>query len=164
MGFFDDYTTDVDSIPTGFGLPLGTYPVVISDLKNFQKKDGTWSTVISFTVDTVNDEEGRSGKDDIWLTKPVKGDKNAAIAAQVGKQTLLDIGVPESALGSFDADRDKDKIVGTTGVLSVTAGKDPAYPRKKFVKTAEDSGVAEEAVLATVPESKAEAPLDLEGW
>lgn len=164
MGFFDDYTTDVDSIPTGFGLPLGTYPVVITDIKKQTKKDNTEATVITFTVDTLNDEEGRSGTDNIWLNKPVKGDKNAAIAAQVGKQTLLDIGVPEAALGTFDADADKDKIVGTTGILAVTAGKDKDFPRKRFTKTAEDSGVASEEVLATVPETKAEAPLNLEGW
>jgi hypothetical protein len=160
MGFFDEYETAVEEIPTGFGLPLGTYPVVLSDIKNFQKKNGAWSTVISFTVDTMNDPDGRSGKEDIWLNKPVKGDKNADINARIGKQTMLEIGIPESALGAFNADTDKEKVVGTTGVLNITAGKD-GYTNKKFVKTAEASGVAEGV---TVPETKAEAPLDLSGW
>lgn len=160
MGFFDDYATPVENISTGFGLPIGTYPVVLSDIKNFTKKDGNEAIVISFTVDTVNDPDGRSGKDDIWLNKPKQGDPNADTNARIGKQTMLAIGVPESALATFNADTDKDKVVGTTGVLNITAGKGD-FTNKKFVKTAEASGVAEGV---TVPETKAEAPLDLTGW
>lgn len=163
MGFFDDYETPVENIPTGFGLPVGTYPVVLSDCKNFTKKDGGEATVLTFTIDTMNDPEGRSGKEDIWLNKPVKGDKNADINARIGKQTLLEIGVPESALGTFDADADKDKVIGVTGVLNITEGKG-GYTNKKFVRTAEPSGVADEATLATVPETKAETELDLSKW
>lgn len=162
MGFWDDYATPVEKISTGFGLALGTYPVVISDIKNFTKKDGNEAIVISFTVDTLNDTEGRSGKEDIWLNKPVQGDKNADTNARIGKQTLLDIGVPESELKTFDADADKDKIVGTTGVLTVSASKTAGFTNKKFVKTAEESGVADSSV--SVPEAKAEAPLNLDGW
>lgn len=162
MGFFDEYETEIEKIPTGFGLPIGTYPVVLSDTKKFTKKDGNEATVLTFTVDTMNDPEGRSGKEDIWLNKPVKGDKNADINARIGKQTLLEIGIPESALGEFDADRDKDKVVGTTGVLNITAGKD-GYTNKKFVRAAEVSGVAE-AGSVTVPENKAEVPLDVSNW
>lgn len=160
MGFFDDYATPVESIQTGFGLAIGTYPVVISDLKNFTKKDGSEAIVISFTVDTVNDTEGRSGKDDIWLNKPKQGDANADTNARIGKQTLLAIGVPESELGKFNADTDKDKIIGTTGVLDISAGKN-GYTNKRFTKTAEASGVAEGV---TVPETKAETELDLSKW
>jgi hypothetical protein len=160
MGFFEDYETPVEDIQTGFGLPVGTYPVVLSDIKNFTKKDGGEATVITFTVDTMNDPEGRSGKEDIWLNKPVKGDKNADVNARIGKATLLEIGVPESELANFDADRDRDKVVGNTGVLNIAPGKN-GYTNKKFVRTAEASGVAENV---TVPETKAEAPLDLSNW
>lgn len=162
MGFFDEYETEIDKIPTGFGLPIGTYPVVLSDTKKFTKKDGAEATVLTFTVDTMNDPEGRSGKEDIWLNKPVKGDKNADINARIGKQTLLEIGIPESALGTFDPDADKDKVVGTTGVLNITAGKD-GYTNKKFVRAAEASGVVEPGTV-TVPENKAEVALDVSNW
>ncbi len=160
MGFWDDYATPVEDIATGFGLPLGTYPVVLSDIKNFTKKDGKKAIVISFTVDTLNDPDGRSGKEDIWLNQPVEGDPNKDTNARIGKQTMLAIGIPESELKAFDPDKDKDKVVGTTGVLSVVAGKGD-FTNKKFVKTAEESGVATDVVT---PESKAEAPLNLEGW
>lgn len=160
MGFFDDYATPVENIQTGFGLPIGTYPVVLSDIKNFTKKDGNEAIVISFTVDTVNDTEGRSGKDDIWLNKPKQGDPNSDTNARIGKQTLLAIGIPEDALATFNADTDKDKVVGTTGVLDIQAGKG-IYTNKRFTKTAEASGVAEGV---TVPENKAEAELDLSKW
>ncbi len=160
MGFFDEYETEIEKIPTGFGLPIGTYPVVLSDCKSFTKKDGGESTVITFTVDTMNDPEGRSGKEDIWLNKPVKGDKNADINARIGKGTLLEIGIPESALGTFDPDADKDKVIGTTGVLNVTAGKE-GYTNKKFVRAAQASGVADSV---TVPENKAEVKLDVSNW
>lgn len=160
MGFFDEYATPVENIQTGFGLPLGTYPVVLSDIKNFTKKNGDKAIVVSFTVDTLNDPEGRSGKEDIWLNQPKEGDPNKDTNARIGKQTLLAIGVPESELKTFDPDADKDKVVGTTGALTVTAGKGD-FTNKKFVKTAEASGVAENV---TVPETKAEAPLNLDGW
>lgn len=160
MGFFDDYATPVENISTGFGLPIGTYPVVLSDIKNFTKKDGNSAIVISFTVDTVNDPEGRSGKEDIWLNQPKQGDQHADTNARIGKQTLLAIGVPESALKDFNADTDKDKVVGTVGVLNITPGKDN-FTNKKFVKAAEASGVAEGV---EVPASKAEVPLDLSNW
>lgn len=160
MGFFDEYETPVDKIVTGFGLPIGTYPVVLSDIKNFTKKDGNKAIVISFTVDTVNDPEGRSGKEDVWLNKPVKGSEHEHINARIGKETLLSIGVPESELATFNADTDKDKVLGVTGVLNITAGKN-GFNNKKFVKAAEASGVAEGVA---VPADKAEAPLDLSGW
>lgn len=160
MGFWDDYATPVENIQTGFGLAIGTYPVVLSDIKNFTKKDGNKAIVISFTVDTVNDPDGRSGKEDIWLNQPKQGDPNADTNARIGKQTLLSIGVPESELKNFDPDKDKDKVVGTTGVLNVTAGKGD-FTNKKFVKTAEASGAAENV---SVPETKAEAPLNLDNW
>lgn len=160
MGFWDDYATPVENIQTGFGLPLGTYPVILSDIKNFTKKDGNEAIVISFTVDTLNDPDGRSGKEDIWLNKPKQGDPNADTNARIGKQTLLSIGVPESALATFNPDTDKDKVVGTTGVLNVTAGKGD-FTNKKFVKAAEESGPAENV---SVPDSKTEAPLNLDGW
>lgn len=162
MGFFDEYETEIEKIPTGFGLPIGTYPVVLSDCKLFTKKDGGVATVLSFTVDTMNDPEGRSGKEDIWLNKPVKGDKNADINARIGKSTLLEIGIPEDKLGSFDADADKDKVIGITGVLNITAGKD-GYTNKKFVRAAEASGVADTSTVS-VPENKAEVALDVSNW
>lgn len=162
MGFWDDYATPVENIQTGFGLPLGTYPVILSDIKNFTKKDGNKAIVISFTVDTLNDPDGRSGKEDIWLNQPKQGDPNADTNARIGKQTLLAIGVPESELKTFtdNLETEKDKVIGTTGVLNVTAGKGD-FTNKKFVKTAEESGVAENV---SVPDTKAEAPLNLDGW
>lgn len=160
MGFFDEYETPVEKIATGFGLPIGTYPVVLSDIKNFTKKDGTQAIVISFSVDTVNDPDGRSGKEDIWLNKPVKGSEHEHTNARIGKETLMAIGVPEAALATFDADKDKDKVLGNTGVLNITAGKG-GFTNKKFVRAAESSGVATDV---EVPADKAEAPLDLSGW
>lgn len=159
MGFFDDYTDDVDSIPTGFGLPLGTYPVIVSEVKNHSKEDGTQSTIVSLTVDTLNDEENRSGREDIWLTKPVKGAKNAAIHASIGKQWMQDLGIPKDKMG-IDLVEQKDNLIGITGVLTVTAGKE-GYTKKAFKLTAESSGIAEGV---EVPAEKAEAALDLSQW
>lgn len=163
MGFFDEIETPVDQIPTGFGLPIGVYPVLISDVKNHKKEDGTESVIISFTVDTVNDEDGRSGKEDIWLTKPKRGDKNAATYASIGKQWMLAIGIPLSVMSEddFELVDQKDNLLGTSGVLKVTAGK-KGYTKKEFTLNAEDSGVSENA--GTEPANKTEVAVDTSAW
>lgn len=164
MGFFDEYETNVESIPTGFGLPIGVYPVLLSDIKNHVKEDGTKSTIVSFVVDTVNDEEGRAGKEDIWLTKPVKGEKNAGVYASIGKQWMLAIGVPLSVMSEegFELVDQKDNLLGTAGILKVTAGKKAGYTKKEFTLAAEESGVSENA--GSEPENKNEVAVDTGTW
>jgi len=164
MGFFDEWETPVEDIPTGFGLPVGVYPVILSDVKkHFKEATNAESTLIEFKVDTVEDDEGRTGTETIWLTKPVKGAKNADIHAKVGKQWLLDIGVPESVMAEkdFDLVDQKDSVIGITGILKVKEGKD-GFTNKKFVRTSEESGVSEQA--GTVPAEKAEVAVDTSGW
>lgn len=163
MGFFDEIETPVDQIPTGFGLPIGVYPVLLSDIKNHKKEDGTESAIISFIVDTVNDEDGRSGKEDIWLTKPKRGDANAATFASIAKQWMLAIGVPLSVMSEdgFELVDQKPNLVGVSGVLKVTAGK-KGYTKKEFTLNAEESGVSESA--GTEPENKSEVAVDTTGW
>lgn len=161
MGFFDDIETPVDEIPTGFGLPIGTYPVVLTDIKGHEK-DGKESTLIEFTVNTAEDEDHRAGKETIWITKPSKGDKNAAVYASIGKQWFTEIGVPLDVMkqDGFDLVNVKGSLIGTEGVLSVTAGN-KGYTKKVFKKTAEASGVSESGV--TVPD-KQEEELDMSKW
>jgi hypothetical protein len=163
MGFFEDYDTPVEDIPTGFGLPIGVYPVILTEIKNHVKEDGTKSTIITFSVNTVEDEKARSGKEDIWLTHPVKGAKNAAVHASIGKQWMKDIGVPESVMAEegFDLVEQKDSVLGTEGILKVTAGKE-GYTKKAFSIIAGESGVSENT--GDVPENKAEVAVDTSGW
>ena len=165
MGFFDDLETNVEDIPTGFGLPIGTYPVILSEIKRHKREDGQRSNILTFTVDTPNDEDGgfRSGKEDIWLTVPVKGDKNAAVYASIAKATFLSIGVPleDMAKPGWDIYEEREKYVGTEGVLKVTAGN-KGYTKKAFTKNAEESGVSEMAGGA--PAEKAEVEFDPNNW
>lgn len=163
MGFFDDLETNVEDIPTGFGLPIGTYPVILSEIKRHKKEDGTKSNILSFTVDTANDEDHRSGKEDIWLTVPVKGDKNAATYASIAKATFLSIGVPleDMAQKGWDIYEEREKYVGVEGVLKVTAGN-KGYTKKAFTLSAEESGVSEMA--GNVPAEKAEVEFDPNNW
>lgn len=166
MGFFDELETDVADIPTGFGLPIGVYPVVLTDIKKHVKEEGGQeSTILTFSVNTAEDENHRSGKEDIWLTKPVKGDKNAGVYASIGKQWLTDIGVSLEAMSEkgfelYSPDV-KTEYLGTEGVLKVTAGN-KGYTKKAFKKTAEASGVSESGVEA--PADKAEAEFDVSKW
>jgi len=163
MGFFDDLETSVEDIPTGFGLPIGTYPVILSEIKRHKKEDGTKSNILTFTVDTANDEDARSGKEDIWLTVPVKGDKNAAVYASIAKSTFLSIGVPleDMAKPGWDIWEEREKYVGVEGVLKVTAGN-KGYTKKAFTLNAEESGVSEMA--GNVPAEKTEVQFDPNNW
>lgn len=164
MGFFDDIETPVDEIPTGFGLPVGVYPVVLTDVKNYRNDEkNTDSVLLEFTVNTAEDEDHRSGKETIYLTKPVRGDKNAATYASIGKQWFTDIGVPLEVMAdpNFDLAASKGSVIGTEGVLKVTAGN-KGYTKKAFKKTAEASGVSESGV--TVPAAKQEEELDMSKW
>lgn len=165
MGFFDELETDVADIPTGFGLPIGVYPVVLTDIKKHVKEDSTESTILTFSVNTAEDENHRSGKEDIWLTKPVKGDKNFGTYASIGKQWFTDIGVTveDMAKPGFELYNPdvKTEYLGVEGVLKVTAGN-KGYTKKAFKKTAEASGVSEMA--ASVPAEKQEADFDPDKW
>lgn len=164
MGFFDEFETPVEDIPTGFGLPIGTYPVILTEIKRHKKEDGTKSNILTFTVDTANDEEGgnRSGKEDIWLTKPVKGDKNAATYASIGKATFLSIGVTEEEMAEPDWDiyEMRERYIGVEGILKVTAGN-KGYTKKAFTLNAEESGVSE---MAGATADKAEVAFDPNNW
>lgn len=162
MGFFDELETSVEDIPTGFGLPIGTYPVVLSDIRRHQREDGQKSNILTFTVDTANDEDHRSGKEDIWLTKPQKGDKNAAVYASIAKSTFLSIGVTleEMAKDGWDIMDNRDKYIGVEGILKVTAGN-KGYTKKAFTLNAEESGVSE---MAGATADKAEVEFDPNNW
>lgn len=161
-GFFDELETSVEDIPTGFGLPIGAYPVILTEIKRHKKEDGTKSNILTFTVDTVNDEDHRSGKEDIWLTKPVKGDKNAATYASIGKATFLSIGVSleEMAEDGWDIYDNREKYVGVEGILKVTAGN-KGYTKKAFTLNADESGVSE---MAGATADKAEVAFDPNNW
>lgn len=162
MGFFDEYATPVDQIPTGFGLALGAYPVILTDVKTHVKEeDGSKAIILEFTVDTVNDPEGRSGKDDIWVNKPVQGDEKAASNARFAKQHLMSIGIPVEELNKFHPVNDKEKVIGTAGVLSITAGKN-GYNNKSFKMAPTASGVSTSGTV--LPAEREEKPLDLEKW
>lgn len=164
MGFFDEIETPVDEIPVGFGLPIGTYPVVLTEIKRHKREDGQKSLILTFTVDTVNDEDHRSGKEDIWLTKPKAGDKNASVYASIAKQTFLSLGITEEemAVEGWDIFDEREKYVNeVTGVLKVTAGN-KGYTKKAFTRNAEESGVSEMA--GGVPADKAEVQFDPNNW
>lgn len=162
MGFFDELETSVEDIPTGFGLPIGTYPVILSEIKRHKREDGQKSNILTFTVDTANDEEHRSGKEDIWLTKPTRGDKNAAVYASIAKATFLSIGVTleEMAQDGWDIYDDREKYIGVEGILKVTAGN-KGYTKKAFTLNAEESGVSE---MAGATADKAEVAFDPDKW
>lgn len=163
MGFFDELETSVEDIPTGFGLPIGTYPVILSEIKRHtREKDGQKSNILTFTVDTANDEDHRSGKEDIWLTKPVKGDPNFGTYASIAKATFLSIGVSleEMSEKGWDIMDHKEKYVGVEGILKVTAGN-KGYTKKAFTLNAEESGVSE---MAGATADKAEVAFDPDKW
>lgn len=162
MGFFDEFETAVEDIPTGFGLPIGVYPVILTEIKRHKREDGQKSNILTFTVDTVNDEDHRSGKEDIWLTKPVKGDKNAATYASIAKATFLSIGVTEEEMAQdgWDIFDSREDYIGTEGVLKVTAGN-KGYTKKAFTLNAEASGVSENAGGVA---DKAEVEFDPNNW
>lgn len=162
MGFFDEFETAVEDIPTGFGLPIGTYPVILSEIKRHKREDGQKSNILTFTVDTASDEDHRSGKEDIWLTKPVRGDKNAAVYASIAKATFLSIGVTEEEMAEdgWDIFDSREKYVGVEGILKVTAGN-KGYTKKAFTLNAEESGVSE---MAGATADKAEVAFDPNNW
>jgi len=163
MGLFDSYSTPVNEIPTGFGLAVSPVPyaVVLTDVKKHTKeKDGTVSTVLTFSVDPSVDQNGRKGKEDIWITHPVDGNKNADIHAKVAKQWVLNLGIPDHVYGveGFEIVDVKDKIVGNVrGYLSIVAA-DNGNTNKRFVRHVDKGTTGPSEVK--VPEPKQEEAVD----
>ena len=163
MGLFDSYSTPVDQIQTGFGLTANSVPyaVVLTEVKNFTKKDGSLSTILTFVVDTAQDQLHRKGKEDIWITQPVDGNANADVHAKVAKQWILNLGIPEEVYSKkgFDIPDVKDKLVGyVRGYLLITAAEN-GNTNKRFTreKGQGTTGPSEKVV----PETKAEEELDM---
>lgn len=169
MGLFDSYSTPVAEIPTGFGLGVSSVPyaVVLTDVKKHVKeKDGSISTVLSFTVDPGADQNGRKGKEDIWITQPVDGNKNADIHAKVAKQWVENLGIPPQVYGAegFEIWDVKEKLVGNVrGYLLIVAAEN-GNTNKRFTRYTGDTNNAGTTGPSevTVPEPKAEEPLDME--
>lgn len=166
MGLFDSYSTPVAEIPTGFGLGVSSVPyaVVLTDVKKHVKeKDGSISTVLTFNVDPGADQNHRKGREDIWITKPVDGNKNADIHAKVAKQWVENLGIPASVYGAenFEIWDVKDKLVGQVrGYLLITAGEN-GNTNKRFTRYTGNDVKETGPSAVTVPEPKQEEPLDM---
>jgi len=165
MGLFDSYATPVSEIATGFGLPVHSVPyaVVLTDVKKHVKeKDGSISTVLTFTVDPTADQNGRKGKEDVWIAKPVDGNPNADIHAKVAKQWVENLGIPENVYSDKDFEiwNVKDKIVGNVrGYLSITMGNN-GNTNKRFTRHIEKGTTGPSEVQ--VPEPKQEEAVDFQ--
>ncbi len=165
MGLFDSYATPVDQIPTGFGLePSNTpYAVYLTDVKFVTPKNSdTASTVLTFTISKDHDELHRSGKEDVWIKKPVDGEDNADVYARIAKQWVLNLGIPASVYTKegFEIPDVKDKVLGTQGYMKVTAGDKPGYTNKSFRRVQVKDETPAETVIKEPVE---EVVLDLGG-
>lgn len=166
MGLFDGYSTPVDQIPTGYGLAASAVPyaVVLTDVKNIvKKKNGQTATVLTFTVDTAADRNGRKGKEDIFIDHPQDGDDNADVQAKNAKVwTSVHLGIPQSvyAVEGFDIPQVKDKLIGNVrGHLLITQGENPGWTNKKFSRLAPNAGEHGPATVEP-PKPKEEEPMD----
>lgn len=164
MGLFDSYSTPVDKIPTGFGLAPSAVPyaVVLTDVKkHVREKDQRVSTILSFTVDPSVDRDNRKGKQDVFISKPIDGDKNADVAAQNAKRWVENLGIPPHVYGADDFEiwNVKDKLVGQVrGHLLVSQNGEYTNFRFTKEKVAGTTGPSE----VQAPEPKTEEPLDME--
>lgn len=164
MGLFSNYSTPVEQIPTGFGLPTHStpYAVVLTDVKKVMKKNNQEATVLTFTVDTAADALHRKGKEDIFINHPYDGDDNAANNARTAKLwTSVHLAVPQSVYQQedFELVSVKDKLIGNVrGHLLMTAG-DNGYTNKKFTRLAPGAGNHGPSEIVA-PAPKEEEPMD----
>lgn len=149
MGYFDDLETPVEDIAVGFGLPNGEYEVTITEVSVVNKKnDKGQAVVIKFTVDPGQANAGKSHQQ--WVSVPsraVHGEKLMTFAS-IMKQWLMNIGVPESMVGEFDASNHDhtDAIIGNMGVLKLRPQKnDPNYQNAQFFLEEDSTRVMEPA-------------------
>lgn len=166
MGLFDSYSTPVEQITTGFGLNPSSIPyaVVLTDVKKHtRQKDNRVSTILVFTADPSADQEHRKGKQDVFINKPVDGDKNADTTAGNAVRWVKDyLKIPLAVYGQpdFELWDVKDKLVGMRGYLLVTQnGEFTNYRFTKYVENTEQGNTGPSEVV--VPEAKAEEPLDM---
>lgn len=163
MGIFDSYSTPVSEIPTGFGLGVSSVPyaVVVTDIKEHTKEDGTQSTIITLTVDTQADAQHRKGKEDIWITHPVDGNEKAEGHAKNAKTWVsTHLGVPDSVSGQpgFSLVAVKDKLVGQVyGYLHISTNGE--FTNKRFTRVKQQGTTGPSNVQ--VPAAKEEAPIDM---
>ena len=165
MGLFDSYSTPVDQIQTGFGLNVSSQPyaVVLTDVrKHVRKSYQRIATILTFTVDPGADKEGRKGKQDVFINKPVDGDQNAEVTARNAKIWVENLGIPKNVYtqDDFEIWDHKDKLVGNVrGYLLVTQNGE--YTNYRFTRVAAGAGETGPSEKV-VPETKAEEPLDMD--
>lgn len=164
MGLFDSYSTPVDQIQTGFGLNPSSIPyaVVLTDVKkHVRQKDNRVATILVFTADPSVDQEHRKGKQDIFINKPVDGDKSADNTAANAVRWVKDyLKVPHQVYTApdFELWDVKDKLVGTRGYLLVTQNGE--FTNYRFTKVNSEQGTTGPSEV-TVPEPKQEEELDM---
>lgn len=164
MGLFDSYATPVDQIQTGFDLNPSAVPyaVVLTDVKKHTREDGRVSTVLTFTVDSTVDKQGRKGKQDVWITKPVDGQKNADVNARNALTWVKNLGIPSHVYtaDNFEIWDHKDKLVGNVrGHLLITQNGD--FLNKRFNRAVAEAGNTGPSEVVAPP-AKQEEDLDMD--
>lgn len=165
MGFFDDIETPVSDIPTGYGLPVNTYPVVIQSAKPFKKKNGASSLLIKFAV-TEGALVGQT--DDWWINKPEREyakDKSGAFSrealaatAKNAKRSLQSLGLTDEEMTDFDMMNPDhvERFIGLEGTMKVfqtAKQKGTDWKSLDFTLSNGESGVSD---LSAEPTSNAE--------
>lgn len=153
MGLFDNISTAVEDIQTGVRIKPGPYEFQMSDVTYLEfgddhEKMPNQSAVV-FKLTVIDGEESEIGKDYSAFCRipneEEQGDK-AAMFASILKQNMLQFGIPESKLGSWNPEDqdDLDALIGITGTGTIKVNKKNSdFDNLYNFKLTEESGAGE---------------------
>lgn len=138
MGFLSDLNLEeVEAASDDWSIPNGTYPVIISDSKIFEK-DGKSSWQIVYTVDPDVEDYGKRTVSEFFSLDPTLEDRRKAWL----KRRLVSLGISDEEAATMDpAD-----VIGVEGFVTVknrTVGEKSYCNVTKFV-LGDDSDAAED--------------------
>lgn len=123
MGYFDDYEGNVEDIPTEDGFTDGVYEVKIQSVKDHENEEKD-SKGIMVNLECVDPESKFFGVTHMWwinVPRKHKFDDKAKYNNSVRffKKALLDIGVPEDEVGSWNATDGAATVINNYGTARI---------------------------------------------
>jgi hypothetical protein len=156
MGAFDKLSTPVDQLQTGIRVKPGSYEFQITDItymefdENHERMPNQEAVIFELTVTAADDGlESEIGKKYSafcrYPNEEEQGKEKAEMFGSILKQNMLQFGIPESKLETWDAENqdDVDAILGLVGTGRIAINKkNKDFDNLYNFELTEESGVS----------------------
>lgn len=122
-GYFGEYASEIEDLPTGDGFKDGFYEVRIDDLKDHRNEENDSHGIMVFLECVDQDSDYLGMKHMWWINVPHrhKYDNDQKFRQALGffKRALDSLGLTTEEQRTFNADTDKSRLIGQYGTAQI---------------------------------------------